>query len=79
MLIVNLSVNYRHDVAEIKIIRKTPHTKLPRHFWYSYSAKTDMGKRYSGKVLHNYDSGAITLTNKVTKAIVAQQKAERIK
>lgn len=79
MLQVELNVNGKHVVAKIMIVRGDPHARLKQHFWYHYQADDDQNHRYIGKVLHNYDSGAFALTQKVTKAIVAQQKAARQK
>lgn len=78
MLAVSLRVN--NDIAAIgvmKIVRGEAHGKLRNHFWYSYQADDDQNHRYLGKVLHNYDNGAFALVQKVSKAIVAQQKAAR--
>jgi hypothetical protein len=78
-LVVQMSVadtNGLNQIAGISIVRGEAHGKLPHHFCYSYKANCD-GKRYIGNVLHNYNSGAFALTQKVTKAIVAQQKAEK--
>lgn len=77
MLIVRLNVNGRHEVADIKIVRLETHPKLRNHFYYSYQADDDTNHRYIGRVLHNYNSGAFALTQRVVKAIVAQQKAQR--
>jgi len=77
MLLVSINVNRQHDVANIKIVRGEAHLKLRNHFYYSYQAEDDKNHRYIGKVLHNYNSGAFALTQRVTKAIVAQQKAEK--
>lgn len=65
-----------NQIAGISIVRGEAHEKLPTHFYYSYKANCD-GKRYKGIVLHNYDTGAFALVKKVTKAIVAQQKADK--
>lgn len=74
-----MTVNGRVDVAKLMIVRGDQHPKLKRSFYYHYQADyTDMDgnkHRYLGKVIHNYDKGAFALTQKVTKAIVAQQKA----
>lgn len=81
MLAIDLSVIDVHGkklIQGIKVIRGAKHPKLRSHFYYSYSAAI-ADKIFTGKVLHNYDHGAITLTHKVTKAIVAQQKAEKAK
>lgn len=76
-LVIRMDINTSHRAANIVIVRGEPHGKLPNHFWYSYQADDDDNHRYLGKVLHNYDNGAFALTQKVTKAIVAQQKAEK--
>lgn len=72
-----MTVNLRHSVATIKVVRGEPHTKLRGHFWYSYEADDDRNHRYLGKVLHNYDNGAFALVQKVSKAITCQQKAAK--
>jgi hypothetical protein len=76
-LIVRFDINLDHRAGTIKIVRGEPHTKLPNHYWYTYDAYTDKREAYHGKVLHNYDNGFMALTSKVTKAIVAEQKAAR--
>lgn len=76
-LLIRLDINNSHRAASIVIVRGEPHRKLPNHFWYSYQADDDEPHRYMGKVLHNYDHGVFALTQKVTKAIVAQQRAAK--
>lgn len=61
----------------MKIVRGEAHPKLRHHFYYSYQADDDDNHRFMGKVLHNYNSGPFALIQKVSKAIVAQQKAAR--
>lgn len=78
MLIVRMDVNEKHQAAQIVIVRGEQHNRLPQHFWYSYQASDDKGNEYEGEVLHNYDSGAFALTQKVTKAVVSQQKASKV-
>lgn len=78
-LLIRLDINNKHRAGSIVIVRGDPHPKLPNHFYYKYQADDDNNHRYIGEVLHNYDNGAFALTQKVTKAIVAQQKAERAK
>lgn len=77
MLIVSLAVNQSGRIADIQIVRREEHGKLRNHYWYSFEAHDDKGGEFYGKVLHNYDAGPFALTQKVTKAIVAQQKAAR--
>lgn len=77
-LLIRMDINNSHRAASIVIVRGEPHTKLRNHFWYSYKAKEDTAMEYHGKVLHNYYHGAFTLTQKVTKAIVAQQRAAKV-
>lgn len=75
MLVVTLTINVNHEAANIKIVRGDAHGKLPHHFYYHYQADDDNNHRYIGNVLHNYNNGAIALVQKVTRAIVLQQKA----
>lgn len=79
MLQVLLNIN-AESIATIKIIRREKHPQLKSSYYYSYIASyIDMDgdeRAYMGLVLHNYDNGPIALVQKVTKAIVAQQKAE---
>ena len=79
MLVININVNLKHSVADIKIVRGEKHPKLPNHFYYSFVAKDDMNSTYVGEVLHNYGNGAYALTNRVLKAILLQQKVARSK
>jgi hypothetical protein len=80
MLAIDLSVvdvHGKNKIYSIKVVRGANHPKLPHHFYYAYTVKVD-DKVYTGRVVHNYNRGAIALTQKVTKAIVAKQKAERV-
>jgi hypothetical protein len=79
MLVVDLSV---HDgkgergIGQLAIVRGKQHPKLKRAFYYHYRAMID-GNWFIGDVVHTYENGAVALTQKVTKAIVGQQKAAR--
>ena len=78
MLSISLRVNNEvAAIAVIKVVRGEAHSKLRNHFWYSYQADDDENHRFLGRVLHNYDNGPFALMQKVSKAIVAQQKAAR--
>lgn len=85
MLEVRISVKDgtgEHGVSIVQIVRGEAHTRLPGAFWYQYRAtidQQDTGSKvqFMGKVLHSYKNGAVALTQKVTKAILAQQKATR--
>lgn len=83
MLQIDMTVNGKQFVAKLMIVRGDAHPRLKRHHTYHYQADyedMDGGKhRYMGNVVHGYDSGAMALTQKVTKAIVAQQKAAKAK
>lgn len=77
MLIIRMDVNGKHQAAQIAIRRVEPHFRLKHHFWYKYRATDDDNNVYRGVVLHDYENGAFALTQKVTKAIVIQQKAQK--
>ncbi len=81
MLRVVMDVNGKKPVATLNIVRGDAHPKLPTTFEYLYQAdyeSMDGSKhRYMGKVIHNYKNGAFALVQRVTKAIVAQQKAAK--
>lgn len=64
-------------IASIEAVRGEAHPRLKRAYWYSYRATLENNQMFVGKVLHSYDNGAIALTQKLTKAVVAQQKALR--
>lgn len=78
-----MDVNGRVQVAKLMIVRGDPHPKLKHHFTYHYQADyappgdTSYTHRYIGDVLHNYNNGAFALVNKVTKAILKQQKTAK--
>lgn len=76
-LLIRLNINTGHRAAGIVVVRGEAHPKLPNHFYYSYAATDDEKNSYTGDVLHNYDNGVFALTQKVTKAIVAQQKSAK--
>lgn len=82
MLQIDMTVNGKKYVAKLMVVRGDQHIKLRNSFWYHYQADYEDPAggthRYLGKVLHNYDHGAMALTQKVTKAIVAQQKAAKV-
>lgn len=78
-LITEVFVLDRHGksaIAGISATRCEEHQKLDNHFYYKYKCNYD-GITYKGTVLHNYDNGAIALLQKITKAIVSQQKANK--
>lgn len=78
MLIVNATVNNNKPLAyTMQIVRGDAHPKLRHSFYYHYQADDDNKHRYIGNVVHNYKHGAFALTQKVAKAIVAQQKAAK--
>lgn len=78
MLRIRLSINDNiAAIALITVVRRHEHPKLKRHFTYTYVAELDDSEVFEGTVLHNYDNGAIALLQKVTKAIVSQQKANK--
>lgn len=81
MLLTECSVvDYKgkRSVFKIKAVRQQPHPKLPDHYYYSYEAVID-DKKHLGNVLHRYENGAMALVAKITKHVVAQQKALRDK
>lgn len=75
MLIVKMQVNNDPQIGEIRIVRGEAHPKLKHHYTYHYQADyaapgdTEYNHRYIGDVLHNYNRGAFSLVQKVTKAI----------
>lgn len=73
MLVVDISVNRRRHVSIMKIVRGEQHKKLRKAFYYHYQVEVD-GNLHIGTVVHSYDNGAIALVQKVSKAVVAQQK-----
>lgn len=83
MLEVRISVKDgtgEHGVSIVQIVRGDVHPRIPGAFWYQYRAtidQQDTGQKvqFMGKVLHSYKNGAVALTTKVSRAILAQQKA----
>lgn len=86
MLEVRISVKDgtgEHGVSIVQIVRGDANPRIPGAFWYQYRATIDQqetGKKvqFMGKVLHSYKNGAVALTAKVSRAILAQQKAIRL-
>lgn len=79
MLVIEISVadsKGKRQIVKIKAVRGEAHSKLRRAFYYQYQATVD-GKVHIGTVVHSYDNGAVALTQKIAKAVVAQQKAAR--
>ena len=79
MLITDISVvdgRGKRRVARVKAVRGPAHTRLPGAFYYEYQATLD-SKLYTGTVVHTYINGPFSLVARITKSIVAQQKADR--
>lgn len=79
MLQIDLAINTMRNIrsiAKITVARGGAHHRLKHHYYYDYRAKVD-DQHFTGVVLHNYDSMAIALVQKVTKDIVRQQKEAR--
>jgi hypothetical protein len=77
MLKVDISVvDYKgkNTIVTIRAVRGDEHKKIKNAFYYDWRANVDH-KLFTGRVLHSYDNGAVSLTQKLTKQIVAQQKA----
>lgn len=66
----------KHCVARIAVLMAAPSPKVKNAYYYEYQA-TIYGKTYTGTVLHSRINGSVALTQKVTKAVLAQQKADR--
>ncbi len=76
MLKVDISVvDYKgkQTIVTIRAVRQEAHPKLSNAFYYEWRANVDH-KLFTGRVLHSYDNGAVALTQKLTKQIVAQQR-----
>lgn len=79
MLKVDISVvdgNGKNTIVTIRAVRGEAHKKIKDAFYYDWRANVDH-KLHTGRVLHSYGNGAVALTQKLTKQIVAQQKAAK--
>jgi len=79
MLVVELSVadqGGQRRIGWVKMVRGIGHTRLKRAYYYKYRASID-DRMHEGEVLHSYQNGAAALTQKVLRAVVAQQKAAK--
>lgn len=79
MLAVDISVvdhSGKSVIATIRAVRGEQHKKMRRAYYYDWRANVDH-KAYNGRVLHSYDNGAVALTQKLTKAIIAQMKEKK--
>ncbi len=72
--IARVDVHGEHQAVRIAIVRKEPHHRLKRAYWYEYTHIDDKGQEFVGRLVHSYENGAVTLVQKVTKDIVRQQR-----